>query len=185
MISNNRDNDFDRNQAIRSSLHEATPSRRCDADREAIPVWKPWETHSQFPHAGNVCGNSTWKSLPFLWLCMKFILMQVSFHTVVSYLCLKQITCFYLCQCVQGLWKKHHNKTQKTSIFYLMFLLNNAALSTTPCTENASVEVWNGLHGERKAARHTELQSVKRGTHFNTPRLEHMPWPTCCQWKPE
>lgn len=56
-----------------------------------------------------------------------------------------------------------------------MFLVHHAARLTTPSTENAGVQVWNGLHGERKKARHTELQSVKRGTHFNTPRLEHMP----------
>lgn len=63
-------------------------------------------------------------------------------------------------------------------------MVNSAALLKTS-SENDSVQVCNRFYGERKKARHTELQSVKRGTHFNTPRLEHMPWPTCCQWKPE
>lgn len=56
-----------------------------------------------------------------------------------------------------------------------MFLVNNAALFKSSSSENISVQVCNRFYGERKKARHTELQSVKRGTHFNTPGLEHMP----------
>ena len=66
-----------------TSLPHVT-SRRCDADREAIPVRKPRETHSQFPHIGTVCGTSTWKWLHFLWLCMKSKVTKVFLSVPIS-----------------------------------------------------------------------------------------------------